>query len=134
MGFWLIKSDPSSYSWEQFLKDKKTVWDGVRNYQARNNLAAMKVGDKVLFYHSDEGKCIVGISQVSKKAFPEPKDKEGKWLAVELKIVKKLKKPVTLVQIRKSINLKNISLLKQPRLSVMLITDEEFQAIIKLSE
>lgn len=134
MGYWLVKSDPTSYSWEMFLKDKKTVWDGVRNYQARNNLAAMNIGDKVLFYHSDEGKCVLGISQVIKSAFPEPDDNEGKWLAVEIKVVKSLKKPVTLEQIKKTKRLKDIALLKQSRLSVMPIKDEEYQIIMKLTE
>lgn len=134
MSYWLVKSDPDSYSWEQFIKDKKTVWDGVRNYQARNYLAKMNVGDFVLFYHSDEGKCIVGISQVNKKAFPDPKDKEDKWLAVELKVVKSLKKNISLEQIKKIPKLKNIALLKQSRLSVMPISDEEYQIILKMSE
>jgi len=134
VAYWLVKSDPSSYPWEQFLRDKITVWDGVRNYQARNNLAAMKVGDKVLFYHSVEGKCITGITQVLKEAYPDPKEKEGNWLAVELKVVKSLNKPVTLEQIKKSTKLKNISLIKQGRLSVVPIAEEEFQFILKMAE
>ncbi|MCL5991206.1 MAG: EVE domain-containing protein [Bacteroidetes bacterium] len=133
MSFWLVKSDPSSYSWEMFLKDKKTVWDGVRNYQARNNLAAMDIGEKVLFYHSDEGKCIVGISQVTKKAFSDPKDKEGKWIAVEFKVVKTLKKPVTLEQIKLSNKLKDIALIKQSRLSVISLKEKEFDEILNIS-
>jgi predicted RNA-binding protein with PUA-like domain len=134
MSYWLVKSDPSSYSWEDFLRDKKTIWDGVRNYQARNNLASMKIGDTVLFYHSVEDKCIKGISKVTKKAFQDPKDKEGRWLAVELKINKSLKNPITLEQIKKTSQLKNIALLKQSRLSVTPISDKEFRTIINLSD
>src|ERR1700757_1869542 len=100
MNYWLIKSEPSAYSWEQFVKDKQTFWDGVRNYAARNNLKAMKKGEEVLFYHSNEGVEIVGIAKVAKEAYQDPTTEEKAWVAVDFKPLKKLKRPVTLVQIK----------------------------------
>ena len=132
MNYWLVKSEPDAYSWDDFQKDKKTVWDGVRNYQARNNLNAMKKGDLVFFYHSNEGKAIVGIAKVTKEAFPDPKDKE--WTAVELGIEKKLKRPVALPEIKTEKNLAEMTLVRTSRLSVQSVKPAEFDFIIALSE
>lgn len=131
MNYWLVKSEPSVYSWEQLQKDKKTVWDGVRNYAARLHLRAMKNGDQVFFYHSNEGTCVVGIAKVVKEAYPDPKDKE--WSAVDLAPVKALKKPVTLAQIKDEKILKNMALVRIGRLSVSPVTKQEFDTICKLS-
>lgn len=131
MNYWLVKSEPSVYSWEQLLKDKKTVWDGVRNYAARLHLRAMKNGDQVFFYHSNEGTCIVGIAKVVKEAYPDPKDKE--WSAVDIAPVKSLKNPVTLAQIKAEKKLKNMALVRIGRLSVSPVTKDEFDVICKLS-
>lgn len=131
MNYWLVKSEPSVYSWEQLLKDKKTVWDGVRNYAARLHLRAMKNGDQVFFYHSNEGTCIVGIARVVKEAYPDPKDKE--WSAVDIAPVKSLKNPVTLAQIKAEKKLKNMALVRIGRLSVSPVTKDEFDVICKLS-
>ena len=129
MAYWLIKSDPETYSWDNLVKDKKTNWDGVRNYQARNNLNLMKKKDKLLFYNSQLDRSVVGIAEVTKEAFPDPTAKEGSWVAVEIKPIKKLKKPYTLKEIKENKELENIALIKQTRLSVMLITKEEFEII-----
>lgn len=131
MNYWLVKSEPSVYSWEQLLKDKKTVWDGVRNYAARLHLRAMKNGDEVFFYHSNEGTSIVGIAKVVKEAYPDPKDKE--WSAVDLAPVKSLKNPVSLAQIKAEKTLKNMALVRIGRLSVSPVTQQEFDTICKLS-
>lgn len=131
MNYWLVKSEPSVYSWEQLLKDKKTVWDGVRNYAARLHLRAMKNGDQVFFYHSNEGTCIVGVAKVVKEAYPDPKDKE--WSAVDIAPVKSLKSPVTLAQIKAEKKLKNMALVRIGRLSVSPVTKDEFDVISKLS-
>jgi predicted RNA-binding protein with PUA-like domain len=132
MNYWLVKSEPIKYSFETFLKDKKTVWDGVRNYQARNNLQEMKMGDLVLFYHSNEGMCVVGIAKVLKEAYPDPTTDDARWVVVELAPVEALKKPVTLEQIKADAFLSNISLIKQSRLSVMPLKAEEFDRILEL--
>src|SRR5215218_9859286 len=118
MAYWLVKSEPFKYSWEQFVNDKQTHWDGVRNYAARNNLRAMKKGDEVLFYHSNEGLEIVGIAKVVKEAYQDPTTDEEAWVVVDLKPVKKLKQPVTLKQIKADERLKDIDLLRLGRLSV----------------
>lgn len=131
MNYWLVKSEPSVYSWEQLVKDKKTVWDGVRNYTARINLRAMKKGDHVFFYHSNEGLCIVGIAKVVKEAYPDPKDTQ--WAAVDIAPVEVLKKPVSLQQIKAEKKLVNIALVKQGRLSVMPLKKEEYDTIIGMS-
>lgn len=133
MNHWLVKSEPIKYSWEKFLKDGKTTWDGVRNYAARNNLRAMKKGDLVLFYHSNEGLCVVGIAKVAKEAYQDPTSADKNWVAVDLLPFKTLKKPVTLVQIKADKNLQNIYLVKLGRLSVMPLKKEEFNRIIELS-
>ncbi len=134
MNYWLVKSEPFKYSWEQFVKDKKTFWDGVRNYQARNNLRAMKKGDLVLWYHSNEGKEIVGIAKVAKEHYQDPTTEDPNWSVVDLAPFKKLKNPVTLEQIKADKRLQNIGLVKQGRLSVMSMTAEEFDMILELSE
>lgn len=131
MNYWLVKSEPSVYSWEKLLKDKRTCWDGVRNYAARLHLRAMKTGDEVFFYHSNEGTCIVGIAKVVKEAYPDPKDKE--WSAVDLEPFKTLKKPVTLAQIKADKNLKGMALVRIGRLSVSPVKKEEFDTIVRLS-
>ena len=132
MNYWLVKSEPDTYSWDDLVKDKKTVWDGVRNFQARNNLKSMKKGDSVLFYHSNEGKEIVGIAKVAKEGYPEPKD--NNWVAVDLAPDKKLKNPVTLAQIKADKRLSNMVLVKASRLSVQPVKAEEFDIILALSE
>jgi predicted RNA-binding protein with PUA-like domain len=134
MNYWLVKSEPFKYSWQQFLKDKKTFWDGVRNYQARNNLKAMKKNDLVLFYHSNEGLEIVGIAKVIKEYYQDPTTTDTNWVVVDLAPYKTLKKPVSLASIKQDNRLQNISLIKQPRLSVMPITPQEFDVILELSE
>lgn len=130
MKYWLVKQEPEKYSFDDLLKDEKTIWDGVRNYQARNNLRDMKTGDKVLFYHSVSEKSVVGIAEVSKENFPDPTDEN--WLVVELKPLEKLANPVTLEQIKAEKTLENIALIKQSRLSVMPLTKREFEKILKM--
>jgi predicted RNA-binding protein with PUA-like domain len=134
MAHWLVKSEPSVYPWDQLVKDGVTTWDGVRNYTARNNLRAMKKNDEVLFYHSNEGMEIVGIAKVSKEAFQDPTTEEEAWVAVELKPVKKLKKPVTLATIKAHQKLKDMALVKLGRLSVQPVTDEEWKLITELAK
>lgn len=134
MAHWLVKSEPFKYSWEQFNKDKQTFWDGVRNYQARNNLSAMKKGDEVFFYHSNEGMEIVGIAKVLKEAYPDPTIQDDRWVVVDLKPVKALKNPVTLPQIKAEKRLKDMGLVRQGRLSVSPVTDEEWDVVIELSK
>lgn len=114
------------------MRDKKTVWDGVRNYQARNHLRAMKVGDTVLFYHSNEDKAVIGVAEVVREAYPDPTAKEGDWSVVEIKNVQPLETPVTLATIKATPELKNIALIKQSRLSVMPVAQTDFKKIIKL--
>jgi predicted RNA-binding protein with PUA-like domain len=134
MNYWLVKSEPFKYSWEQFEKDKQTFWDGVRNFQARNNLKAMKKGDLVLWYHSNEGKEVVGIAKVAKEFYQDPTTDDANWVVVDLKPHKKLKKTVTLEQIKADERLQNIALVRQGRLSVSPLKPEEFDVIIELSE
>lgn len=128
----MVKQEPDAYSWDDFVKDGTTDWTGVRNFQARNNLRAMKKGDKVLFYHSNVGKEVVGIAEVSKEGFPDPTDE--KWTAVELKPVKPLKKPVTLVQIKENLALADLKLVRQSQLSVMPVSKDEYQEILSMSK
>ena len=132
MNHWIVKQEPEAYSFDDLVKDGKTDWTGVRNFQARNNLQAMKKGDKVLFYHSISEKSVVGIASVSKAAFPDPTDE--KWFAVEIKPVKKLKKPVTLEEIKANKALANIALIKQSRLSVMPLTEDEYEEILSMAK
>jgi predicted RNA-binding protein with PUA-like domain len=131
MKYWLAKSEPSAYSWEQLIKDKSTAWTGVRNYAARNNLKAMKKGDHVFFYHSNEGLCIVGIAKVTKEAYPDPTDKE--WVAVDIVPFETLKKPVSLSQIKTEKKLSDMVLIRIGRLSVSPVTKKEYDLITKMS-
>jgi predicted RNA-binding protein with PUA-like domain len=132
MNYFLVKSEPFKYSWEKFNKDGRTFWDGVRNYQARNNLKEMKVGDLVLFYHSNEGKEIVGIAKVAKEYYQDPTTEDPNWVVVDLVPLESLRKPVTLIQIKAEESLQNISLVKQGRLSVMQLKHTEFDKIIEM--
>ncbi|HQT22283.1 MAG: ubiquinol-cytochrome C reductase [Sphingobacteriales bacterium 17-39-43] len=132
MNYWLVKSEPFKYSWEKFNKDSRTFWDGVRNYQARNNLREMRVGDLVLFYHSNEGKAVVGIARVVKESYQDPTTDDKNWVVVDLEPVESLKNPVTLEIIKADPRLQNISLVKQGRLSVMSLKVEEFDRIVEL--
>ena len=134
MAYWLIKSEPLKYSWEKFAKDGTTFWDGVRNYAARNHLKSMKKGDEVFFYHSNEGLEIVGIAKVIKEAYRDPTTDEDAWVVVDLKPVKKLKKPVSLQQIKEDKRLKDMALLRLSRLSVQPVKDEEWKIILELAE
>lgn len=134
MNYWLVKSEPFKYSWEQFCKDKKTFWDGVRNYQARNNLRAMAKGDEVLFYHSNEGLEIVGIATVAKTAFQDPTTDDPNWVAVDLKPLKALKNTVTLATMKQTPGLENLALIKQGRLSVCPVTTMEYKIILDLAK
>lgn len=129
MNYWLVKSEPCKYSWDQFVKDKRTYWDGVRNYQARNNLNAMQKGDVVLFYHSTEGLAVVGIARVSNEAYQDPTTENQRWVVVELEPVETLQQPVTLGDMQQDQRLQNIALIRQARLSVMPLTKEEFEVI-----
>jgi len=132
MNYWLMKSEPSVYSWDDLVRDKKTTWDGVRNFQARTNLKAMKKGDQVLIYHSNEDKAVIGIATISKEHFDDPKDKA--WSAVEVSAGKKLKKPVSLAQIKADKRLANMVLVKNSRLSVQPVKETEFSMVVSLSE
>jgi len=132
MNYWLMKTEPGTYSWDDLVKDKKTTWDGVRNFQARNNLKVMKKGDIVLFYHSGEDKAIIGTAKISKEFFPDPKDKD--WIAVEITIERKLKRPITLAEVKAEKQLSNMSLVRSSRLSVQPVRDEEMNLLLKLSD
>jgi predicted RNA-binding protein with PUA-like domain len=133
MNHWLVKSEPFKYSWDQFEKEGKTFWDGVRNYQARNNLRNMKKGDLVLWYHSNEGMEVVGIAKVVKEAYQDPTTDETAWVVVDLKPFKKLKRAVSLAEIKADPRLQQIGLVRQGRLSVQGLLAEEFDAILDLS-
>jgi predicted RNA-binding protein with PUA-like domain len=132
MNYWLVKQEPEAYSFDDLTKDGRTDWTGVRNYQARNNLRAMKPKDKVLFYHSVSEKSVVGLAEVSRAEFPDPTDE--KWIAVEIKAIEKLAKPVSLEQIKAEKSLENIPLIKHSRLSVMPVTKKEFDTILKIGK
>lgn len=134
MNYWLMKSEPFKYSFDQLLKDKKTLWDGVRNFQARNNLRAMRKGDQAFFYHSNEGKEIVGIVEIVKEAYPDPTAKDEDWSVVDIKPIKKFSSPVTLIDIKSASTLRNMALLKQSRLSVSPVTKSEFEFIYKMGD
>src|SRR3954465_5530442 len=126
MAYWLVKSEPAKYSWDQFEKDKQTFWDGVRNYAARNHLKAMKKGDQVLFYHSNEGLEVVGIAKVAKEAYPDPTADDDAWVAVDLQPYKRIKKPVSLDQIKTDKRLVNMALVRLGRLSVQPVRENEW--------
>ncbi|PYI84720.1 MAG: EVE domain-containing protein [Verrucomicrobia bacterium] len=130
--FWLVKQEPSSYSWSDFLAEGQTAWTGVRNYAARNNLRKMREGDEVLFYHSGEDKAVVGIAKVTQSPYPDPTAKEGDWSAVDLAPVRALRCPVALSEIKHNPRLKNIQLVRQSRLSVMPLAESEFRQIVKM--
>lgn len=132
MAYWLIKSEPFKYSWDQFEKDQQTTWDGVRNYAARLHLRAMKKGDLAFYYHSNEGTEIVGIAKVSKEAYQDPTTTDD-WSAVDFKPHKKLKKPVTLAQIKADKSLTNMALVRLGRLSVQPVTEEEWEKVMKMA-
>jgi predicted RNA-binding protein with PUA-like domain len=132
MNYFLVKSEPFKYSWEQFNKDGRTFWDGVRNYQARNNLKLMKEGDLVLFYHSNEGKHVVGIARVVREFYQDPTTDDTNWVVVDLVPVETLKHPVTLEQVKAEESLKDISLVRQGRLSVMELKAAEFDKILEM--
>jgi predicted RNA-binding protein with PUA-like domain len=132
MNYWLVKSEPFKYSWTKFNEDKRTFWDGVRNYQARNNLKGMKEGDLVLFYHSNEGMCVVGIAKVVREFYQDPTTDDTNWVVVDLAPVETLKNTVTLSQIKGDEYLKDISLVRQGRLSVMPLKAAEFDRILEL--
>lgn len=133
MAYWLVKSEPSVYGWEQLEKDKQTDWSGVRNYAARNHMKAMKKGDEVFFYHSNEGLEIVGIAKVAKEAYQDPTTEEAAWVCVDIKPYKKLKKPVSLDTIKKEKRLKDMALVRLGRLSVQPVTDKEYDVVLELS-
>jgi predicted RNA-binding protein with PUA-like domain len=133
MNYWLVKSEPFKYSWEQFLKDGKTFWDGVRNYGARNNLRAMKKGDHVLFYHSNEGLAIIGIAEVIKEAYQDPTTIDSNWVAVDFRPVSALERPVTLAQIKAEPMLQNMDLVRLSRLSVGAVKKREYEKILAMA-
>ena len=134
MAYWLVKSEPFKYSWDQLVKDKQTFWDGVRNYAARNNLKAMKKGDEVFFYHSNEGMEIVGIVKVAKEFYQDPTTDEEAWVVVDFKPVRKLKKPVSLEKIKKDKRLANMDLVRLGRLSVQTVKAEEWKIVMDMAE
>ena len=134
MPYWLLKSEPSVYSWDHLVKDGRTHWNGVRNHQAAANLKAMKPGDQAFFYHSNEGKEIVGIVEIVKEAYPDPTDETGKFVMVDVKALKPLKTPVTLAAMKATPALKDMALLRQSRLSVCPVGAAEWKGIIKISE
>ena len=132
MNYWLVKSEPFKYSWEQFVKDGRTFWDGVRNYGARNNLKAMKKGDHVFFYHSNEGLAIVGIAEVVKEAYQDPTTTDPNWVAVDFKPVKAMTRPVTLAQIKAESSLQDMDLVRLSRLSVGAVKEREFKKVLAM--
>jgi len=133
MAHWLLKSEPSAYSWDQLVKEKQTSWTGVRNAQAQANLHAMKTGDRCFFYHSGEGKEIVGIAEVVKPAYPDPTDKAGKAITVDIKAVQPVKQAVTLAAIKADPKFKEFKLVRQSRLSVVPVSDEHWKLLMKMA-
>lgn len=132
MNYWLMKSEPSSYSWDQLVKDKKTSWNGVRNFQASANMKAMEIGDRVFFYHSGEGPAVVGIAEVSKTYYPDPTDETGRFGMVDIKPVAPLKTPVTLADVKKEPKLKDMVLVRASRLSVQPVTPEQWKQVCQM--
>jgi predicted RNA-binding protein with PUA-like domain len=130
---WLVKQEPEDYSWDDLVRDKKTAWTGVRNFQARNNLRNMKTGDAVLFYHSGKDKSVVGIAEVAKAAYPDPTADDDSWIAVDIKPVRPLAKLVSLADIKANSKLRDLLLVRQSRLSVMPVAKEDFDEIVKMS-
>ncbi len=131
MKYWLVKSEPYKYSWDEMVKDNTTYWDGVRNYQARNNLKKMKKGDLVLFYHSNEGKEIVGVTTVIKEYYQDPTTKDPKWVVVDLKVKQTLKRKISLKEVKEDKRLSDMNLIKQQRLSVSEVKKVHFDIIIR---
>ena len=134
MNFWLVKQEPTKYSWDEFVLDKETYWDGVRNYQARNNLKAMKKGDYAFFYHSVSDKKIMGIAKIIREFYPDPTTADKRWVVVDLKPLKPLENEVSLEQIKSEKKLQDIALVKQSRLSVLPLTQKEFKTILKMGK
>ena len=132
MNYWLVKSEPSVYSWDQFVKDKKTAWEGVRNFAARNNLRAMQKGDRVLYYHSNEGLAVVGVAEVVKESYQDPTTDDPNWVVVDLKPVKALAKPVTLAQMKSDTDFADMGLIRIGRLSVSSVSEPQFNKIINM--
>lgn len=132
MKHWLVKQEPDAYPWEQFVRDKGTAWTGVRNFQARNNLRAMKKGDEVFYYHSVTGKSVVGVARVAREAYPDPTAREGDWSCVDLVPLQACRRPVTLEQIKAEPSLRDIALLRQSRLSVMPLTAAEARTLRRM--
>lgn len=133
MAYWLVKSEPSTYSWDDFVKEKQTCWSGVRNYAARLHLRNMKKGEEVFFYHSNEGIEIIGIANVLKEFYPDPTSDEDRWVAVDLKPHKKIKNPVTLEKVKQDKRLANMALVRSGRLSVQPVTDEEWKVVMEMA-
>jgi predicted RNA-binding protein with PUA-like domain len=133
VNYWIVKSEPFKYSWDTFVNEKRSVWDGVRNYQARNNLMAMKAEDLVLFYHSNEGKEVVGVAKVVREHYPDPTTDDPRWVVVELEPVERLPRTVPLSQMKSDERLQNLSLIRQSRLSVLPVRPEEFDIILGLA-
>jgi predicted RNA-binding protein with PUA-like domain len=131
--FWLVKQEPASYSWSDFVAEGETSWTGVRNFAARNNLRNMRKGDEVLFYHSGDDKAVVGIARVTRTAYPDPTAKEGDWSAVDLAAIKPLARPAALREIKSNLRLKRVALVRQSRLSVMPLREAEFREILEMS-
>ena len=134
MNYWLVKSEPFKYSWDDFVKEGKSVWDGVRNYQARNNMKEMKKGDWVFFYHSNEGMEVLGLAEVKKEFYQDPTTEDPRWVVIEIVPIKKLNKTVTLKMMKSDDRLSNLALIKQSRLSVTPVGKQEFDIILSLSE
>jgi predicted RNA-binding protein with PUA-like domain len=134
MNYWLVKSEPFKYSWDDFVKEGVSVWDGVRNYQARNNLKEMKKGDWVFFYHSNEGMEVIGLAEVKKEFYQDPTTEDPRWVVIEIVPIKKLNKTVTLKMMKSDDRLSNLALIKQSRLSVTPVEKQEFDIILSLSE
>ncbi len=134
MNYWLVKSEPDTFSWDTFVALGGDKWDGVRNYQARNNLKLMKLGDIVFFYHSNISRAVVGVAELVREFYPDPTIENDAWVVVDLKPLHQLKKPVTLVDIKANESLKNIGLIRQSRLSVMALDKSEFDEILRMSE
>ena len=133
MHYWLLKSEPSAYSWDQLVKDGRTNWSGVRNFQAANNLKAMKKGDRAFFYHSNEGLDIVGIVEIVKEAYPDPSDKQGRFVMVDVRPLQPVKNPVTLAAIKAEPKLGDLALVRQSRLSVVPVGADEWRVICKMA-
>jgi predicted RNA-binding protein with PUA-like domain len=134
MNYWLLKTEPETFSWDDLVLQKQSMWDGVRNFQARNNLQKMQLGDIAFFYHSGKSPSIVGLAEITKEHYPDPTAHEGNWLVVDVKPVRKLLRPISLFEIKSTPTLQKMSLVKSPRLSVQPVLPEEFDAILELEK